>query len=458
MKKQDIFSLCLVLGVGTAACGGDDEVCDPIAATGCDDGQVCEVVSGGEPRCLAPVVLRGKVYALASGDGVAGARVVALDGNGAPLTAVAVTGPDGGYELRVPSERSADGAVLGQNVTLRADAASFVTFPSGIRTALPIDTRAAALAGGKLVVMSALTDVGLVGLPAAATGSLAGKVQAPPGGGGVLVVAESGDAAATAIADRDGDYRIFNLAPGAWTVKAYTRGANYDPVEAAVAADLTATANLNLSSRPTSRVTGSISIVNPEGAGATSVVLVVESTFDELLARGETPAGLRAGNVTGAFTIEGVPEGRYVVLAGFENDGLVRDPDTSIGGTQIVHIAVASGADTAAGSGFKVTGARDTVSPGREAPEAVTATPPMLTWEDDSSEDAYQVLVFDALGNKVWEREVPRETSRDPSVAYDGPLEHGMVYQFRAIALRGAVGERVPISSTEDLRGVFFLP
>jgi len=456
MEKQGLFSICVLMGVGTAACGGDDGPCDPVAATGCEDGQVCEVVSGGEPQCFAPVVLRGKVFAMASGAGVAGARVVALDANGAPQSTVAVSATDGAYELRVPSERMTDGAVLGRNVTLRADAATYVSFPSGIRTALPIDTRTATLVSDKLVIMSALTDVGLVALPSAPAGSIAGKVQAPPAHGGVLVVAESGDAVATAVADRDGDYKIFNLAPGAWTVKAYAQGSNYTPVEATVAA-AAVTANLDLSTAAASKVTGSISIVDPEGAGATSVILVVESTFDDLLARGETPPGLRAGNVTNAFTIEGVPAGRYVVLAGFENDGLVRDPDTSIGGTQIVHIAVQSGADTAAGTGFKVTGARDTIAPGRDLPEMVTGKP-ILTWEDDSSEDAYRLLVFDALGNKVVDMEVPRETSRDPSVPYEGPLEKGMVYQFRAISLRGPTGDRVPISSTEDLRGVFFMP
>jgi hypothetical protein len=87
----------------------------------------------------------------------------------------------------------------------------------------------------------------------------------------------------------------------------------------------------------------------------------------------------------------------------------------------------------------------------------VTAKP-MLSWVDASSEDAYRLLVFDALGNKVWEKDVPRETGRDPSVQYEGPLEKGMVYQFRALSLRGPTGNLVPISSTEDLRGVFFLP
>src|SRR5689334_13179043 len=36
----------LVIAV-LAGCGGDDK-CDPIAQTGCDDGNVCETVAGGE--------------------------------------------------------------------------------------------------------------------------------------------------------------------------------------------------------------------------------------------------------------------------------------------------------------------------------------------------------------------------------------------------------------------------
>lgn len=40
------------------------------------------------------------------------------------------------------------------------------------------------------------------------------------------------------------------------------------------------------------------------------------------------------------------------------------------------------------------------------------------------------------------------------TVTYAGPtLEPGMVYQFRAVSIK----DGVPISSTEDLRGVFFL-
>lgn len=45
---------------------------------------MCEAVSGGEPACFAPVVLRGSVFDLEDDGAVAGARIVGLDVNGAP--------------------------------------------------------------------------------------------------------------------------------------------------------------------------------------------------------------------------------------------------------------------------------------------------------------------------------------------------------------------------------------
>jgi len=206
--------------------------------------------------------------------------------------------------------------------------------------------------------------------------------------------------------------------------------------------------------------------VNAPGGSMTSVILVVEDTFDASVARGEAPSGLRAPgtgapNVTGAFSIAGVPAGKYVVLAAYENDDLVRDPDTSISGTDFVHIEVKSGEPTLEISdGFKVTQALGTVAPGVDGPEAVSEKPD-LVWADDSSEDGYALRVFDALGNEVWQQLdlPPVKGSKTVSVKYEGPLDPGMYYQFRVSSWRQpSKGERTSISTTEDLRGVFFLP
>src|SRR5439155_13608305 len=104
-----------------------------------------------------------------------------------------------------------------------------------------------------------------------------------------------------------------------------------------------------------------------------------------------------AANISGAFVIEGVPEGKYVVLAAFENDNLVRDPDTAIAGTQIVHQTVTSGSDAAISSSFKVTGAITISSPGANDAEMVTAAP-ALTWAAYSSAATYDITVYDTFG------------------------------------------------------------
>ena len=108
--------------------------------------------------------------------------------------------------------------------------------------------------------------------------------------------------------------------------------------------------------------------------------------------------------------------------------------------------------------GFKITGALAVVGPGQSEPEVVS---PDVTfeWEDDSSEDGYEVTVLDTFGNEVWKNaEVPRVTG-SPSVtlAYAGPTLEPGYYQFRAASWREAKGQRTYISATEDLKGVFIV-
>jgi len=187
------------------------------------------------------------------------------------------------------------------------------------------------------------------------------------------------------------------------------------------------------------------------------VIVVVESTFDAALARGETPPGLRAPDpgmvptVNGSFSITGVPAGRYVVLAGFENDNLVRD-ESSIGGTAILHQEVVAGQNVDIADTFEVTGSVDIVGPGAMAPEMVTGTP-TFTWLDDSSEDRYTVTVFDSYGTVVWEGGTPKSVV---SLPYGGPaLKPGMYYQLRVASIKDPAEV---LSRSEDLTGVFFLP
>jgi hypothetical protein len=274
---------------------------------------VCEVVQDAEePACFAPVTVRGEVFDLESDAAVAGARVVALDVNNAPVSAVAISDTNGTYALAIPSTRTADGTPIGVELTLRADASGYQSFPAGLRQSLPIDTATAIADGDGFLVESALTAIGLEALPeGSGTASISGTIELPPDATGVLVVAEGPEARST-IADRSGEFTVFNL---------------------------------------------------------------------------------------------------------------------------------------------------DVVAPGALGAEAVTGDP-LLQWQDDASEDQYDIRVVDSFGNIIWTETMTGINGGTAEVTYAGPaLESGAYYQFRVVSSRSnGPTDRCEISQTEDLEGVFFVP
>jgi hypothetical protein len=470
----------LVLGVAVMllapACDCEEEnpdQCDPLASTPCAEGGVCEQRTDGTYGCFDPVRLRGMVFDLLDGSPIQGAHVSAADASGAGVTDVAITGADGRYELTVPVQRDPDGTPASGVVTLRAVAQDYAPFPQGIRPAMPVDAAADATSTESgWVVENATTDVGLLPLPAdlQGLGSIAGTVHltsAAATPGGVLIVVEGGTPPPPiAWSARSGSYRVFNVPAGSYVVHGYQAFAQLVPESVTLADGEHKTGvDLEEAGPETATIGGSINLVNPGDCEGTSIVLVPESTFDPRLSRGDVVPGLRAPgggvapNITGAWEIRGVPDGTYVVLAAFENDFCVRDPDPHIAGTQIVHQTVpdaAAGRTIELGTSFKVTGALRIISPGAEAPEPITGTP-TFTWVDDSSEDYYTIIVYDAFGNEVWSQDpVTRVTGGDASLAYPTTapaLQDGMYYQWRVTSMR----DTGPISLTEDLLGVFFL-
>jgi hypothetical protein len=444
----------VLLSLSLAACGGDDEetkadpACNVQTQTGCENGQVCETGPDNKSACYAPVSIQGRVYDVSDDSAIEGARVVARDANDVAISGVAVSGPNGRYTLRVPAKRDADGKPQKTDYTLRADAAGFLTFPKAPRIALPVDVSSAT--GDPLTAANAATDIGLVPLSNAnGLGSISGKVLAEHPAGTLLVAG-----GVTATADTNGEYTVFNLPAGSHQVRGYLSGVNLQDKTADVKADEnTAGVDLAVLGDATATVSGNVSIVNAPGGSKTSVILAVKDTFIANAARGESPPGLRAADVTGSFRIEGVPDGTYVVLAAFENDGLVRDPDVNIGGTAIVEVTVA-GDSVALAQNFKVTAALEVFSP---TDGQNVSSVPVFSFEDDSSEETYTVWLFDVLGNEVWKKEgvAGPKGSKPVDVAYDGDLgliQAGSFYQFRAVSIKAGSA----ISATEDLKGVFF--
>jgi hypothetical protein len=465
MRLSALVASTLFLTLALSGCDGDDE-CTIGSAEGCDEGLVCESFEGEEaPRCTQPVVIEGMVFDILSEAAIADARVVALDANGAARSGVAFTDAAGNYSLQVSVPRDAEGVPTSDAITLRVDADAYETFPKAPRQALPVEIEGATQEEEQWVVMNVSTNVGLIPLDDDTGSTISGRVDhADPGG--VLVVAEQGGTAvSTSITGTDGAFTLYNVPAGSTLVEGFRGGLHAGPVTVEAVADGVTDVILPGTSEGLATVSGSVQIVNPEGGTDTSVILVLESTYNETTTRGETPSGLRAAPVTGAFTIENVPPGRYVVLAAFENDLLVRDPDTSIGGTAIVHITV-EGADLEISEGFKVTGGLQVISPGGADVTGlqVVTTVPDLQWVDDSSEDGYELRVYDALGNEIWmDRGEATDTQENlgPFTGGGNPtyslsangvtLEPGMIYQFRVWSHKDGVF----ISATEDLLGVF---
>ncbi len=459
-----LWSLVALAGCagGTGGGRGDEDTCDPDAPE-CSEGLVCEAVLDGEARCVMPVLILGQVLDLSDESPVEGALVQAVDINGAAVGEWAATDVEGAFTLTVPALRDTEGNPLEGIYTLRVQAADYQEFPTAIRPALPLDAGAAESGEDGWVIENALTTVGLIALPGDTSnlGSISGTIQAESNTG-ILVVAEGPNQSLIGFSDGTGEYVIFNVPAGTYNVQGYAAGVQLNPATTTVeSGEAQAGVNLSESQRPISTVSGNVQLVNAPGDAQTSVVLSVESTFVEAAGRGAVPPGLRVGGVIGAFSIAGVPDGRYVVLAAFENDDLVRDPDQTIGGTEIVRIEVPdplTGNTIDLAEGFKVTAALAVVAPGAEGPEEILTTTPAFEWADDSSEDGYEIRVFDAFGEQIWHDEIGSVSgSATVTHVYAGPdLEPGMFYQFRTSSFRERSGTRTDISITEDLTGVFF--
>lgn len=487
-----VLSLILA-GFGGISCGGGgDGGCDPVANTGCDGGQFCEQVQGGEASCFAPVTLTGTVTDLETGQVIAGARVVALDVNGSAVSDVVVTDASGNYTILVSSARNPDGTPVDQ-VFLRADAAGYESFPGGLREGFPIDLSLATESNGSFTLDSSLTDIALVALPGGApSASIQGTVPIPQDQTSVLVVAElvSGDPCpvlpqnnCSSIAGPDGSFAIYNLPAGSYNVRAFVSGSNYAPVPVTLANTQVVTGlALTRQGDATATLNGNLNYVNA-GTQQTTVILAVKSTVFsresglvtglKVFIRGQTPPGLRDGDAGSTFSIPGVPDGNYLILASFENDQLVRDPDICISGTKIIEIGVTNGQITSSESldnPIKITGALEVIAPTPN--QAVSATP-TLTWEDDSSETGYEIIVYDSLGQVVWDARIDGVSgSGTVSVTYGqavleevtppAPLQSGGFYQFHVISLKPAtsgqcsnISDYTGISQTEDLKGAF---
>ncbi|MFY0541083.1 carboxypeptidase-like regulatory domain-containing protein [Nannocystis pusilla] len=170
----------------------------------CAPGLACEPLADGEGHvCGTALSLRGRVTDSASGSGIEGALVAALNELGEPVTDVVATDACGDYDLPVSVRRKADGSYAESlKWTLSVSARDYQPFPTGLRPALPIDLSDAAPAPEPAdeedadeeaqapdVVDNAATHVALLSLGADAAGvTIVGTLG--EGTAGTLVIAE----------------------------------------------------------------------------------------------------------------------------------------------------------------------------------------------------------------------------------------------------------------------------
>ncbi len=459
--RSSVLSLSLV-GMAMTSCGSEPVKhppigCNPADQSGCASDMRCENVVGGSPACFEPFLVNGAITDIQSNTPIANARLVAVDASGNAFSAFDVSNVDGTYSLAVPVQRDSTGKPTATTFTLRVDAQGYDPFPKAPRSAPVLDVanaKAMPANGMSYALQTADTDMTLIAAQnAKGTGMIGGTVASSSPGGTMVLAGER-----TGVADANGAYVVFNVAPGDAKVQAFKKGFNFDIATTSVMSDMQSKGiDFSANGSQARTVTGSLAITNGGMTTSTSVMLVLEDTFDNVLDRGDSPAGLEITGVNGAFTLEGVPNGSYAVLAAFENDGVVRSPDTSVMGSPVQHIVVADG-DVKLAQPINVVGALGVVGLGAvglgaDGLDMVTGAP-MFGWNADQNADNYRLDVFDAYGTMVWSQlGVFSGGSGQPIAAtYGGPtLTHGTVYQFRATSLKAGT----PLTATEDLAGAF---
>jgi len=430
--------------VALAACGSDEPACILDTNANCPETLQCETVAGSDqPICVPPLVVVGNVFqsALAK-PRVSGARVLLVDEQGVAVAPAGISDFAGRFELRARAPRNQDLRPLTARRGLRLEASGFQVYPAAYRPAPSIDLADATLTvrGDRFALTSDATQVALIPAPSGGTSTVSGRIALPDTAEPVLVVAEPQDASdggGVSLADSTGAFNVFGLLPGTYLVRGVSLGRTFrvrsitlNVGERGTVDDLTAEAGVGV------RVIGGVSLVG----GPTTASLAVAETFDPAAPTAEiVPGTQRSLPSAGSFTVEGVPPGRYVVLAGFGIDGFQR---------AFTSIEVAASDVTV--PPLTLAPALPILSPGANGPEAL-AVRPTIAWQAAGATD-YHVEVSDGRGVVIWDRFMPGSAT---SVAYDGSFTPGGFYQAHVTARDGA---GMPLSRTDELRGVFYLP
>ena len=306
------------------------------------------------------------------------------------------------------------------------------------------------------------------------TGQLSGIVMtsAPDsiGVSDVLVIAEDGvqNLFASGVSGPDGDYVLFNVEPGSYTLSAYRSG--YRQVSDPVTVDVTIDGNneqndIEIETHENANLSGQVTFLAITNS-IVDITLIHPDTLD-------TIPGLSTLNDTNNnYLLESIPPGTYIAWASFRNDGYVMDPDHifKFGLPQITFTENSSDQEL----DFSVTGAVTIIDPTNEenlvVPQYIYTDSPTFTWEKYPSAKEYIVEVFDSQGNTIWGGfdaaggvvQHPQIAANQTSVVFnsDGSatelLQDGETYRWKIYADNDdALNVQTLISSSEGQMGLF---
>jgi hypothetical protein len=388
-------------------------------------------------------------------EGIADARVILLDAESEPIYTY-VTNVDGvvdesklsvgNYQLKISAQgynSSPPPRVPPLPVKVYSDQTTTVTIEL-----FPIDTN--------LIV-----------------GKISGKVSSDNNPvAGALVIAELDGDSYTTISAADGSYILHNVEEGSADITAYIKGLNFPTLSAVIVTADTTTNDQDLfaSDVANGTISGTLQFV----AGGTD--LTTDITLIDRVTREVIPGMRVYTDASNNYTMSGLPNGDFEIIASMLNDNNVIDPDEAVTqGDPLV--TVTNGIVDPSTRSFKVTGAvvMDTPSTPFDNMVPVLTATPTFTWHSESSysnANDFAIEVINEYGETVWGgfggldpvEGVPTVTvpGGTYTIDYAGPaLQSGRYFQLRIYAMKNdnnAIlypnGYKL-ISVTENLDGVF---
>ncbi len=392
-------------------------------------------------------IIEGTITNLETSAAIADVRIIVFDANtNSPVENTYSTNAEGNYTIELPFG----------TYYLKLYCQGYESVPRPGEAALPIAV---------VVEEKAVADFQMTPSLVADGGIISGTVKdAEKLVSGALVIAENGEVAFSSVADANGNYFIYNVPAGTYSVKGWKAGFSSEVQDLTIAAsEEKSGVNLTLVQDAVSNVIGTITFLATENKEV-DVSLVHPLTQ-------ETIPGLSTKTTGGKYALESVPNGTYIGRASFENDGLVLDPDWVVknGGEPTIQV---NNGDVLLD--FSVTGAVSLKEPTNTAestqPVEVSKEGLSFSWTPYSSASDYVIEVIDSNGKVIWggftanwsQKNVVIPSSQT-SVIFDADgsaaaaLEVGKTYRWRIFASKddkqSATGWRL-ISVSEDQMGL----